>query len=136
MSDTYDKDTRHKVMQSVKSENTKPEIIVRSLLHLLGYRFRLHRKDLPGSPDLVLSKYKAVVFVNGCFWHQHENCQAAKRPQSNSDYWNKKLDKNVARDKKNIELLLSRGWRVLIIWECQIKNKQYLINTLLGFLQG
>ena len=111
-------------MAQVKSENTSPELAVRKLLHRLGYRFRLHRKDLPGKPDIVLPKYKTVIFVHGCFWHGHPGCKRAARPTSNTDFWNKKLDRNIERDRKAREELEKTGWRVITIWECEIKNAE------------
>jgi DNA mismatch endonuclease (patch repair protein) len=109
-------------MAQVKSENTSPELAIRKLLHRLGYRFRLHRKDLPGKPDIVLPKYRTVIFVHGCFWHGHPGCKRAARPASNTDFWNKKLDRNIERDRKAREELEKTGWRVMTIWECEIKN--------------
>lgn len=121
-------------MASVKSKNTKPEKIVRSLLHGLGYRFRIHKKDLPGNPDIVLPKYKTVLFVHGCFWHQHEGCPKSVRPQSRKDFWNTKLNENITRDKANLEKLRRFGWDVHVIWECQTFDldqlKTYLITLM------
>lgn len=117
-------------MAQVKSENTSPELAIRKLLHRLGYRFRLHRKDLPGKPDIVLPKHKTVVFVHGCFWHGHSGCKRAARPASNTDFWNKKLDRNIERDRKAREDLERMGWRVITIWECEIKNAEKLEDTL------
>ncbi|HEU0122956.1 MAG TPA: DNA mismatch endonuclease Vsr [Bryobacteraceae bacterium] len=111
---------RSEIMRRVRSKSTGPELTVRSLVHRLGYRFRLHRKDLPGSPDLVFPRFRKVIFVHGCFWHQH-HCPRAVRPQSRSDYWNRKLDGNLRRDRKNKRLLGAGGWGILVIWECQIK---------------
>ena len=111
-------------MSAIKSKNTKPEIAVRKLLHSMGYRFRLHRKDLPGSPDIVLPKYKTVIFVHGCFWHRHENCKYASTPKTRKEFWNKKFNDNILRDKKNLEILSSLGWKIIIIWECEIRNKK------------
>lgn len=115
--------------------NTKPEIIIRSLLHRLGYRFRLHRKDLPGNPDIVLPKYKAIIFVNGCFWHHHEGCPEGKIPKSNLGYWEPKLLRNSRRDSEGISALEQSGWRVLVIWECEIrKHLEDISLRLLDFL--
>lgn len=111
-------------MSKVHSENTSPEIRVRKLLHQMGYRFRLHRIDLPGKPDIVLPKFKTVIFVHGCFWHGCPICKHAQiRPKSNINYWNKKLDRNMERDRENCIALNKMGWRVLVVWECETKKK-------------
>ena len=124
MADKFTKEQRSEIMSRVHSADTTPEIKVRKLLHSMGYRFRLHRADLPGKPDIVLPKYKAVVFVNGCFWHGCPTCRHAKiRPASNTDYWNRKLDRNLARDRENYAALSSMGWRVVVVWECETKKK-------------
>ena len=115
---------RSKNMSAIKSKNTKPEIKVRKVLHSMGYRFRLHSKDLPGSPDIVLPKYKTVIFVHGCFWHRHQNCKYASTPKTRQEFWNKKFNENINRDKINQENLSSKGWKIIIIWECEIKNKK------------
>lgn len=121
-------------MAKVRSQDTKPEVLVRSLIHRMGFRFRLHNKHLPGNPDIVLPRHKKIVFVHGCFWHQHEGCPHAARPASNIAYWNKKLDGNVRRDKANLEKLAALGWRVLVIWECETRNREQLILRLQEFL--
>ena len=115
---------RSRNMSAIKSKNTKPEIKVRKVLHSMGYRFRLHSKDLPGSPDIVLPKYKTVIFVHGCFWHRHENCKYASTPKTRQEFWNKKFNENINRDKINQENLSSKGWKIIIIWECEIRNKK------------
>lgn len=120
--DIVDHKTRSRMMASVKQVNTRPEKVVRSLLHKTGYRFRLHRRDLPGSPDIVLPRYRIAIFVHGCFWHGHPGCKYARRPASNRIYWNTKLDENITRDAKKIEQLKQLGWYVVIIWECQVKD--------------
>ena len=117
--DKFTVEKRSSIMSSVRSKNTKPEMYVRSMLHNNGLRFRLHRKDLPGSPDIVLSGFKTAIFVNGCFWHGH-NCPKGRRPASNLDFWNEKLDQNLRRDEENHAALRDMGWRVIIIWECEI----------------
>ncbi|NDV24331.1 very short patch repair endonuclease [Desulfovibrio sp. JC022] len=119
--DCFNKQKRSDVMRCIKSKDTKPEIFIRKGLHRRGYRYRLHRKDLPGTPDLVLPAYKSVIFVHGCFWHMH-SCAYFKLPKSNTEYWTDKLEKNVKRDKRDIDALLDSGWRILIVWECAIKN--------------
>ena len=109
-------------MAAIKSKDTKPEIAVRKLLHSLGYRFRLHRKDLPGSPDIVLPKYKTVIFVHGCFWHRHEGCKYATNPKTRESFWNKKFEDNKKRDLEIKEKIKDIGWKSVIIWECEINN--------------
>jgi len=117
--DVYTPQERSRVMAAVPSADTGPELRVRRLLHRLGYRFRLHRRDLPGRPDIVLPKWRTVLFVHGCFWHQHAGCPRAARPTSNVAFWDRKLDRNVRRDQENRRSLEEAGWRVLVIWECQ-----------------
>jgi len=110
-------------MSRIKDKNTEPEKRIRSMLHELGYRFRLHRKDLPGRPDVVLPKYKTVIFVHGCFWHRHRGCKYSYQPKSRVEFWKTKFDTNVERDERNTEKLKKLGWRVLIIWECELEQK-------------
>ena len=121
-SDIYSKKRRSEIMSLVRSKNTKPEIQIRSELHRLGYRFRIHRKGLPGYPDIVLSKYRSAIFVHGCFWHQHEGCKKATIPKTNHEFWLKKLQENVIRDRKNVAKLKESGWNVVVVWECEIKK--------------
>ena len=121
---------RSRNMSAIKSKNTKPEITVRKLLHSMGYRFRLHRKDLPGSPDIVLPKYKTVIFVHGCFWHRHKNCKYASTPKTRQEFWEAKFRENINRDKLNQENLSSKGWKIIIVWECEIKDKDFDLNRL------
>lgn len=113
-------------MRAVKSKDTGPEMIVRRFLHAAGLRYRLHDGGLPGKPDLVFPSRRIVLFVNGCFWHQHLNCSASARPKSSSDYWTRKLDGNVARDVSNQRALSDAGWTVLTIWECETRNSEAL----------
>ena len=108
-------------MRQVRSVNTKPEMIVRSALHAAGYRFRLHRRDLPGNPDLVFPRYKVVVFVHGCFWHWH-GCKRSRMPATNRDYWESKIARNVERDRETMAQLAALGWDVHVIWECDLKT--------------
>lgn len=122
------------VMRKVRRENTVPEMIVRRVLHRMGYRFRLHRRDLPGRPDIVLPKHKAVVFVHGCFWHGHPGCRRATRPTSNVEFWTHKLDRNTERDRKAIAALEEMGWRVLVLWECEVKITAAMESMIKGFL--
>lgn len=109
-------------MASIKGKNTKPELVVRKFLHRRGFRFSLHRKDLPGTPDIVLRKWAVAVFVNGCYWHRHDRCRYAYDPKSNVDFWVKKFQANVDRDAKNYRLLKSMGWKVVVVWECEVKS--------------
>ena len=113
---------RSRNMSAIKSKNTKPEIAVRKLLHSMGYRFRLHSKGLPGSPDIVLPKYKTLIFVHGCFWHRHENCKYASNPKTRKEFWENKFKANINRDNLNQANLSLRGWKIIIIWECQLKG--------------
>ena len=120
--DVFSKKKRSEVMSLIRSKNTKPELYVRSFLHKKGYRFRLHQKNLPGSPDIVLKKHGVVINVNGCFWHMHDCKYGKVRPKTNTEFWKQKRCKNSERDKLNNELLKSSGWRVLTYWECEIKD--------------
>jgi len=113
---------RSEIMRSVRGKNTTPELKVRSALHRAGYRFRLHRKNLPGRPDIVFPSRRAVVFVHGCFWHRHPGCRAASSPSTRSGFWQAKFDRNVERDRQNIEALDECGWSVHVVWECETKG--------------
>ena len=121
--DTFSKSKRSDIMSKVSGKDTKPEIIVRKFLFLRGFRYRKNVKDLQGKPDIVLPKYKTIIFIHGCFWHGHENCEAAKLPTSNIDYWTKKISSNVVRDINNKKLLQDLGWNVIVLWECELKVK-------------
>ena len=121
--DCYDKSTRSRVMRSVHGKNTSPEIYVRKMFFKAGFRYRLHYAKLPGKPDIIFPKYKTVVFVNGCFWHQHPGCKRATIPSTNRAYWDKKLKRNVERDADEIRQLKKAGWKVFVIWECEIQAK-------------
>jgi len=122
MTDTLTKEQRSWVMGRIRGKNTKPEIMVRSLLHRMGYRFRINRRDLPGRPDIVLPKYRTVVFVHGCFWHRHPGCRDASMPKTRRKYWRDKFAGNVERDKRNARKLRQAGWSVLTVWSCQVKK--------------
>lgn len=120
--DTLTAAERSQVMKRVRSKDTRPELQVRSLVHRMGYRFRLHRKDLPGTPDLAFPRLGKIIFVHGCFWHGH-NCRAGRnRPSSNATYWRNKLDRNRSRDQRNRRSLREAGWRVMVVWECQLRD--------------
>jgi DNA mismatch endonuclease (patch repair protein) len=122
MADKISVRRRSENMRRIKSKNMKPELLVRRLVHGLGYRYRLHKKDLPGKPDLVFAKKRQVIFVNGCFWHQHKYCREGRLPNSRHEYWIPKLVRNVERDKENIAKLKRQGWHVLVLWECEIEK--------------
>lgn len=125
---------RSERMSRIKGKNTKPELMVRSLVHRMGYRYRLHRKGLPGRPDLVFAKRRKVIFVHGCFWHRHEGCRLARLPKSRLDFWRPKLEANAKRDKE-VELRLAElGWKVLTIWECEVKEEAALASRIKAFL--
>ncbi|MEQ8228517.1 MAG: very short patch repair endonuclease [Rhodospirillales bacterium] len=121
---------RSENMSRVRSKNTSPEMTVRRALHRAGFRFRLHRKDLPGRPDIVLPKKRLCIFVNGCFWHQHPRCPKSKRPKTNAEFWNAKLDANIIRDKKNHAALRQLGWKVLVLWECEINRGDEFLHKI------
>lgn len=123
-------------MRAIRSEGMRPELAVRRLVHKMGFRYRLHKKDLPGKPDLVFAVRRKVIFVHGCFWHSHYGCKAAHVPKSNLHYWRPKLQRNRVRDRKSIDALNAAGWRTLIIWECETKDEVSLSQRLKGFLTG
>ena len=122
MADIKSKEARSYNMSRIKGKDTKPEEIIRKYLFSQGFRYRKNDKRLPGSPDIVLPKYKTVIFVNGCFWHKHEGCKYFVWPQNNAEFWRKKIDGNVLRDQKKEEQLRCNGWHVIVIWECQLKT--------------
>lgn len=122
--DVFSKEKRSDIMSRVHSKDTKPEEIVRKYLFSKGFRYRKNDKRYPGKPDIVLPKYHTVIFVNGCFWHQHPGCKAATMPAANRDYWEKKLKRNVERDAKQVRQLKEMGWQVIVLWECEISNKE------------
>ena len=121
-------------MSRVRGRDTQPELTVRRLLHRIGFRFRLHRKDLPGHPDIILPKHRAAIFVHGCFWHGHPGCRRSVRPTSNEAFWNTKIDRNIERDAQAQNELALRGWRVLVIWQCETRDPFSLEARLRGFL--
>ena len=120
--DVHDKETRSYNMSCIKGKNTKPEELVRKFLFANGFRYRKNDKRLPGSPDIVLPKYKTVIFVNGCFWHGHEGCKYFVWPKSNKEFWENKIKANIERDNKKINQLVERGWKVITVWECELKK--------------
>lgn len=128
--DTVDTATRSKMMSSIRGKDTGPEMVVRRFLHGQGYRYRIHRKDLPGKPDIVIPRLKVCIFVHGCFWHRHPGCPFATNPKTRPEFWNEKLQKNVMRDLANIDALEAVGWNVLIVWECQLKKDPQTLERL------
>ena len=134
MADRISRVIRSRIMGRVKGRDTKPEMQLRRLVHGLGYRYRLHIRELPGTPDIVFRNRKKAIFVHGCFWHQH-SCPRGTRPKSNKKFWNAKLDKNIRRDAENISNLVDQGWAVLVVWECETKNIGQLRSRIQEFLQ-
>lgn len=130
MTDVFTKPKRSDVMSKIRGKDTKPERLVRSYLHCSGFRFRLHKKGVPGRPDLWLPKYNAAVFVNGCYWHRHRGCKLNTSPGTNVSKWQQKFEENVARDERNLKALSDLGIRVLVVWECQLKTKEKAEKTL------
>lgn len=122
------------LMSRISSKNTKPELIVRSLLHQMGYRFRIHVSDLPGKPDIVFSKRKKIIFVHGCFWHGHRECKYGRLPKSRVEFWTNKINKNQIHDEKVTAKHTAVGWQVLIVWQCDLRNNESLIQNLITFL--
>ena len=136
--DKISPDRRSENMRQIRSKGMRPEIAVRQLTYSLGYRYRLHSKDLPGKPDLVFRSRRKVIFVHGCFWHQHNDpeCKIVRKPKSNNGYWNTKLETNSIRDAKHLTTLLNDNWKVLVIWECQIDDKDNLSQVIQQFLDA
>ncbi len=124
MTDVFTKEFRSDLMRRIPSKNTNPELLVRRYLHKLGYRFTLNSKKLPGKPDISLPKYKTVILINGCFWHRHQNCKEFRMPRSNIEYWERKFEKNVERDKVIRKQLRKLGWKVVTVWECELKSNK------------
>jgi len=135
MVDVFTSEKRSAIMARIKGENTVPEILVRRIVHSLGYRFRLHADKLPGKPDIVLPRYQKVIFVHGCFWHGHRSCSRSELPTSNVDFWRKKIEGNVTRDKRTMRELRRLGWDVLVVWQCQTKDIARLTRRLEKFLE-
>ena len=134
MADTLSTEERSRLMSRIRGKDTKPELVVRCLLHAMGYRFRLHRSDLPGRPDIVLPRHGVCIFVHGCFWHLHSKCKDARIPKTRTAWWRKKLEGNATRDKHRAAALCQLGWRVVTIWECQTQNLDLLNSQLQKFL--
>ena len=135
--DIWTQEKRSQVMSLIKAKDTKPERLVQKIIRGLGYRYKLNVKGLPGSPDIVLVKYKSAIFVHGCFWHFHGKCRDGKIPASNKSYWRPKLHANRGRDIRNKRALLKKGWKVLTLWECQVKRKSpYIVKKIKDFLSS
>jgi DNA mismatch endonuclease (patch repair protein) len=132
--DTLSPEQRSERMARVKGRDTKPELTVRRTVHGMGFRFRLHRRDLPGKPDLVFPGRRKVIFVHGCFWHRHEGCRLARMPKSRVDFWSEKLCANVDRDQRNLKALAASGWETMIVWECELADVDSLRERLAAFL--
>lgn len=135
MADVHTREQRSRNMAAIRGKDTKPEIRVRSILHALGYRFRLHRKDLPGKPDIVLPKHRIAIFVHGCFWHSHSCRYGQVTPATRSEFWSVKRSDTVKRDQRKAQALKELGWTVLTIWECETKDSKSLMHTLMESLQ-
>ena len=134
--DVFDVEKRSWIMSRVKSKNTKPEMMVRSIIYHLGYRYRLYQSDLPGKPDIVLPGRRKVIFIHGCFWHGHKECKRSARPSTNIPFWEEKLNKNIERDKQHLKQLRESGWDVLVVWQCELKDVDRLIEKLQHFLNN
>lgn len=132
--DRLSPERRSWLMSKVSSKNTKPELTVRSLLHQMGYRFRIHTSALLGKPDIVFHKRKKIIFVHGCFWHGHDGCKYGKLPQSRIEFWQEKINRNRIRDIEVTRTLTTNGWQILIIWQCEIRDEELLIKNLVAFL--
>ena len=137
MADTLTAAERSQRMKLVRGKNTMPELLVRRLVHAMGFRYSLHRRDLPGCPDLVFTRFSKVIFVHGCFWHRHPSsrCRLARLPKSRLDFWAPKLESNRVRDEKSKRALRSLGWKILVVWECQLSDKEQLKNKIWRFLE-
>lgn len=126
---------RSRMMSGIRGRDTKPEMVVRRFLHAHGYRYRLHRKDLPGKPDIVLSRLRVCIFVNGCFWHHHSGCRFAVLPKSRPEFWEAKLLANAVRDQQIVKSLNEKGWRTLVVWECELRRSEAVLEKLLKRLR-
>ena len=136
MTDRLSKEHRSWNMSQIRSRDTTPERIVRSLLHAMGFRFRLHLRKLPGCPDIVLAKWRTAIFVNGCFWHRHHGCKQAYTPKTREVFWLKKLNANIARDARTLAALRKQEWKALVIWECELKDTERLSHRLYSAIRG
>lgn len=135
MTDVLSPEQRRYCMSKIQGKNTKPEIYIRSMVHTLGYRFRLHRKDLPGKPDIVFPRLRKIIFVHGCFWHMHKCRWGKVKPKTNSNFWEEKRTGNRIRDRKRVKELKDLGWDILIVWECELRKPDVLEKKVIEFLQ-
>lgn len=135
MADKFSKEKRSQIMSRIKGKDTKPELLIRSLIHQSGYRYSLHKKDLPGNPDIVFTKRKKVIFIHGCFWHGHKNCRRGSRPATNKKFWDEKISKNITRDKRNYRKLAKLGWQKLVLWECQLIKVEDAYLKIIRFIE-
>lgn len=129
MADIYDKEKRSEIMSHIRGKNTKPEVALRKALFSQGFRYRINDKRLPGKPDIVLPKYKTAIFIHGCFWHGHEGCKYAYTPKTNTEFWVQKVQGNKERDIRIQTLLETQGWNVIVVWECEIKGREQLLEV-------
>lgn len=138
MPDKFSPSIRSKIMSKIRSANTQPEILVRKFLYDNKIRYHLNIRSLPGTPDIVIKKFNTIIFVNGCFWHGHENCKHFKLPKTRTEFWSKKIQHNIARDKNSIEKLQRLGWNIVVLWECQLtpKKRKETLNALLDIIYG
>jgi len=136
MADVLNREQRRYCMSRIRGKDTRPEIIVRGMVHCMGYRFRLHKRELPGSPDVVLPRHRKVIFVHGCFWHMHRCKYGRVRPATNKEFWEKKRQGNVDRDRRNVKALRRMGWKVLVVWECWTRDIPKLERRVRDFLEG
>ncbi|MBE3124918.1 MAG: DNA mismatch endonuclease Vsr [Acidobacteria bacterium] len=134
MTDVFPPQKRSQIMSSIRGYDTQPELSVRSLVHRMGYRFRIRQGQLPGDPDIVLPRHRKVIFIHGCFWHSHKKCKRSKRPSTNETFWNQKLDKNIDRDKRQQGELRKLGWKTLVVWQCQIRIPAKLEEKIKRFM--
>lgn len=133
--DVFTAEKRSWIMSRVRAKDTSPELAVRSMVHRIGFRFRLHRSDLPGRPDLVFPKHRKVIFVHGCFWHGHKGCPRSKLPKTNREFWREKISRNIERDQQACSELSRMGWDVLVVWECQVRKPQQAGQLIEGFMR-
>lgn len=136
VADIFGREKRREIMSRIRGRDTKPEMVVRRIAHGLGFRFRLHRRDLPGRPDIVFPRYRAVILVHGCFWHRHPGCKYAYSPKTRVQFWEEKFKNNVERDSRNERALRDLGWRTMVVWECEVKDHEQVAERIVSYLGG